>query len=144
MANQHLESESASAAARASAAPHEPASLGRRFGALLIDWLLCILVARFLGDPLRDGWPPIVVLIAEYTFFIGLFAQTPGMRLLKIRCVSVADGGAIGMLRAFVRAVLLCLALPAVIMDKWQRGLHDRAAGSIVVPMPSAHPDLRR
>ena len=51
-------------------------TLAKRFGALLIDWVLCLLVSNFFGDPLRDGWPPVLVLILEYGFFVGLFAQT--------------------------------------------------------------------
>jgi uncharacterized RDD family membrane protein YckC len=111
----------------------EPPSLAKRFGALVIDWVLCLLVSNFFGDPLRDGWPPVVVLIVEYAFFIGLFAQTPGMAITRLRCVSFADGGRIGIPRAFVRGVLLCLVVPALIMDGHRRGLHDKAAGSIVV-----------
>jgi hypothetical protein len=109
-------------------------SVARRFGALLLDWMLCLLVSNFFGDPLRDGWPPVVVLIAEYAIFLGLFTQTPGMYLTKIRCVSFADGGVLGVPRAFLRGVLLCLVVPALIMDRYGRGLHDRAAGSVIVP----------
>src|SRR2546423_7704555 len=76
--------------------PVEPASLGRRFGAVLVDWILCVMVASIFADPRRTAWPAPVVLIVEYAFFLGLFAQTPGMRLAKIRCVSVEDGGRIG------------------------------------------------
>lgn len=118
-----------------------PPSLARRFGALIVDWVLCLLVANFFGDPLRDGWPPVLVLIAEYGFFVGLFTQTPGMWLTRLRCVSYADGGRIGVSRAVLRAVLLCLVLPALIMDDRRRGLHDRAVGSVVV---AATPAVRR
>jgi uncharacterized RDD family membrane protein YckC len=113
--------------------PFVPPSVLRRFVALLIDWTLCLLLSNFFGDPLRDGWPPLVVLISEYGLFLGLFAQTPGMYLARIRCVSYADGGLIGVPRALLRGVLLCLVIPALIMDRYGRGLHDRAAGSIVV-----------
>nr|MBA3490244.1 RDD family protein [Longispora sp. (in: high G+C Gram-positive bacteria)] len=59
-------------------------------------------------------------------------AQTPGMRVIGIRCVSVTTGGAIGMPRALLRGLLLSLVLPAVIMDDYGRGLHDRWTGSLV------------
>lgn len=108
-------------------------SLARRFGALVIDWVLCLLVANLFGDPARQGWPPVVVLIIEYGLFIGLFAQTPGMRLTRLACVSHAHGGRIGVPRALLRGLLLCLVVPPLIMDAEGRGLHDRAAGSIVV-----------
>jgi uncharacterized RDD family membrane protein YckC len=102
-------------------------------GALLVDWILCLLVAGVVADPRRDGWAPPLVLLAEYTFFVGLFTQTPGMWLTRIRCVDVATGGRLGLLRAALRGALLCLFVPPLIMDKQQRGLHDRAAGSIMV-----------
>jgi uncharacterized RDD family membrane protein YckC len=121
----------------ASGAPAPP-SLARRFAALVVDWALCLLVGGVIGNPSKDGWPPVVVLIAEYAFFIGLFAQTPGMWLAKIRCVSYGDGGRIGVIRAMLRGVLLCLVIPALVMDGRRRGLHDRAVGSVIVTAPPA------
>jgi uncharacterized RDD family membrane protein YckC len=111
----------------------EPAPLGRRFGALVVDWILCLLVASLYANPRLVAWPPVVILVLEYGFFIGLFAQTPGMFVTRLRCVSFADGRPIGIPRALLRGVLLALVIPALIMDSDRRGLHDRAAGSIVV-----------
>jgi uncharacterized RDD family membrane protein YckC len=110
-----------------------PASLPRRFAALLVDWILCLLAAGLFAHLMTDGSAPVLVLIAEYAFFLGLFGQTPGMWLAGLRCVSVATGNPIGLFRAALRGALLCLAVPAMIMDGQRRGLHDRAAGSIVV-----------
>lgn len=119
-----------------------PASLSRRFGALLIDWLLCLLVSRLFADPVAEGWAPVSVLVLEYTFFVGFFGQTPGMRLLRLRCLGSGTGRPVGPLRALLRAVLLALVVPALIMDDERRGLHDRAAGTIVTgpPPPAAGP----
>ncbi|BCY06431.1 RDD family protein [Actinoplanes sp. L3-i22] len=116
----------------------ESASGGQRLIALLIDWILCLLVASLYANPSRIAWPPVVVLILVNTFFLGLFGQTPGMRLARIRCVSFTDGGAIGLVRGLIRAVLLALLIPALIADGLGRGLHDKAAGSIVIRNPSA------
>ncbi|HEX2774119.1 MAG TPA: RDD family protein [Micromonosporaceae bacterium] len=112
----------------------EPPSLGRRFGALLIDWALSVMVAALFSDPLRDGWPPVVVLIALYGVFLGLFTRTPGMWVSRLRCVSYPDGRRLGVPRALLRGVLLCLVVPPLVMDGLRRGWHDRLAGSIVVP----------
>jgi uncharacterized RDD family membrane protein YckC len=114
----------------------QPANFGRRFAALLIDWALCLMVAAFYADPRVVAWPPVVILIVLNTVCIGLLGQTPGMTVTGVRCVSVADGGAIGLGRGLLRAVLLALLIPAVIMDADRRGLHDRAAGSIVITKP--------
>jgi uncharacterized RDD family membrane protein YckC len=114
----------------------EPPSLARRFGALVVDWVLCLSASSFFGDPRRDGWPPVVMLIVEYGFFVGLFAQTPGMWVTRLRCVSYIDGGRIGVIRALLRGLLLSLVLPPLIMDDQRRGLHDRVVNSIVVPAP--------
>jgi uncharacterized RDD family membrane protein YckC len=114
-------------------APHPtPASLGRRFGALLIDWIACVLISGLFARPLTQGWAPVLVLIFEYGLFIGVFGATPGMYLLRLRCVRVSDGGPIGIPKALLRGLLLALVVPALIMDNG-RGLHDKAAGSVVL-----------
>jgi uncharacterized RDD family membrane protein YckC len=115
-----------------------PANFGRRFAALLIDWALCLIIASFYADPRVVAWPPVVVLILFNALFIGLFGQTLGMSLARLRAVSAVDGGAIGIPRGLLRGLLLALLVPAVIMDGDRRGLHDRAAGSIVVVLTAA------
>ena len=112
------------------------AGFGRRFAALLIDWALCLVVASFYANPQGVPWPPVVVLIVLNTLGIGLWGKTLGMAMAGVRCISIADGGAIGLGRAFVRAILLALLVPAVILDQSRRGWHDRAAGSVVVMAP--------
>lgn len=111
----------------------EPSSLARRFGALVVDWVLCLLIAKLFGNTVREWWLPNVVLIIEYAFFVGLFRQTPGMFVTRIRCVSITSGGAINVARAALRGLLLAVLVPALIMDSQRRGLHDKAVGSIVV-----------
>jgi hypothetical protein len=54
--------------------------------------------------------------------------------MTRIRCVSYPDGAAIGAPRAILRGFLLALLIPALIMDALGRGLHDKAARSIMVP----------
>lgn len=122
--------------------PGSPATYGRRFGALMIDWILCLLLASLVNRLAGDAIPhrlgaalvPSLVLILEYAIFAGLFGQTLGMRFLRLRCVSASDGGRLGVPRALLRGVLLALFIPALIITTPDgRGLHDRAAGSIMV-----------
>jgi uncharacterized RDD family membrane protein YckC len=114
----------------------EVASFGRRFLGLLIDWAACTLVASLLVDDLRaNPWPQLAVFVLVHAFFVGLFGQTLGMALARIRCISIADGGAIGIPRALLRGVLLALVIPAMLSDGDGRGLHDRAARSVMVTL---------
>jgi uncharacterized RDD family membrane protein YckC len=100
--------------------------------------MACLLASGTFANPLTQGWAPVLVLIIEYGFFIGLFAQTPGMWITKLRCVAFADGNPvaspIGVPRALLRGVLLALVVPALIMDQDKRGVHDRLASSAMVP----------
>lgn len=111
----------------------EPVSLARRFGALMIDWILCLLASGVIGRPVQYPWAAPLVLVLEYALFVGVFTQTPGMWINRIRCVSTRDGGRIGVLRAALRGLLLALVLPALFMDSDRRGLHDRVVDSVVV-----------
>jgi uncharacterized RDD family membrane protein YckC len=104
----------------------------------MVDWILCVLIAGIFADPRREGWWPVFILIVEYGFFLGLFGQTPGMWVTKIRCLGFVDGRPIGIPRALLRGFLLALIVPALIMDGDRRGLHDRAVGSVVIAPPRA------
>ena len=106
-------------------------SLARRFGALMIDWVLCVLTAGLFTRPIA-GWAILLVLIVEYALFIGVFGQTVGMRVAKISCLDAATGHPVGILRAALRGFLLTLVIPTLFMDSQRRGLHDRAAGTLI------------
>ncbi|MEV4347324.1 RDD family protein [Actinoplanes sp. NPDC049596] len=115
----------------------EMAGFGRRLVALLIDWALASLVATFFVDDLRTNpWPQLIIFVVVHAFFVGLFGQTLGMTLAKLRIVSITDGGAVGLVRGLIRAVLLALVIPALFNDGDGRGLHDRAARSVIVRRP--------
>ncbi|WP_432705313.1 RDD family protein [Actinorhabdospora filicis] len=99
----------------------------------MVDWVLCLLLAAaVMPKPYGNLWAS-AFLVLEYGVFIGFFAQTPGMRVAKIRCVRVTDGGRIGVWRALVRGALVALVIPALIMDRDRRGIQDKAAESIVL-----------
>ncbi|HEY0485141.1 MAG TPA: RDD family protein [Mycobacteriales bacterium] len=108
------------------------APFGRRFAALTIDWLLSYLVAALFAGGNPGLWISVVFFL-EYTFFTGLFGQTPGMRLMGVACVRLDDGQPLGLPRAALRSLLLNLVIPAVVYGQDRRGLHDKAVGSVVV-----------
>jgi uncharacterized RDD family membrane protein YckC len=118
----------------------DPPSLLRRFCALVVDWVLCLAISRLFANPARDGWAAPAVLILEYGFFFGFFTQTPGMWCARIRCVDIHTGTRLGVPRALLRGLLLALFVPALIMGRDLRGLHDKAAGSVVIPAAPTTP----
>lgn len=123
--------------------PMSVAPMGRRLAALIIDWLLCELIASSLtGHVLFSSAQNSHYFAAQYAT-LGLFALevylltaisglTVGKRLLRIRAIRT-DGGVPGFKWAAVRTILLLFVIPACITDRDLRGLHDRAADTIVV-----------
>ncbi len=113
------------------------AGLGARLGALCIDWLIAIvIVSPVTGHrPFTPGsnspWV-LVVVAAEYIVLVSLIGRTIGMRLCGIGIMRL-DGRRVSFPWVVVRTALLVLFVPAVIYDRDRRGLHDKAAGSVVV-----------
>ncbi len=106
------------------------APVGRRVVALLVDWALCTLIASaFLRG---QALGPVGVLGVEYVLLVGTAGATIGHRLLGL-VVTTPEGAPAGPLRALVRTVLLCLVIPPVVWDADGRGMHDRAAGTVIV-----------
>jgi len=117
------------------------AGLGARLLGLVVDWVACLLVVgAFAGSDVwtGDGWvavAPLLVLYVEHTVLVGLLGTSIGHRVARIRVVDRAGppgGPPVGLARAALRALLLCLAIPPLVMDADGRGLHDRAAGTVV------------
>lgn len=104
---------------------------GRRVVALLIDWAMCLLIAAAL---LGGGeWKPLAVFFTESLLLVGTIGATMGHAIVGLRVVTVDGGRPPGPVKAAIRSALLCLAVPALIWDRDQRGLHDKAAGTILV-----------
>lgn len=102
---------------------------GRRVLALCIDWAASYAVAAafFGGSQISI----LLVFAVEQILLVGLVGFGLGHRIagLKVRRL---DGGPVGIPRAALRTLLLCLVIPAVVFDLDQRGLHDKAAGTVV------------
>lgn len=118
--------------------PGSLARLDRRVGALAVDWLLCVLIstAFFDGDPMVT----LGLFAVENLLLVGTLGHTIGHRLLGIRvrrtpprAAGAPAAGPVGLARAGLRTVLLCLVIPAVVWDGDGRGMHDRAAGTVLV-----------
>jgi uncharacterized RDD family membrane protein YckC len=121
------------------------APMGRRLLALIIDWLLCALIAssvtgHVLFGSAADGhyfgaqYGTLALFTLEVYLLTAISGLTVGKRLLRIRAVST-NGTPPGFKWAAVRTLLLLFVIPACITDRDLRGLHDRAANTIVVRM---------
>jgi uncharacterized RDD family membrane protein YckC len=115
--------------------PESVSGFGRRLGAILVDWLLC--TWAIAGGLFRLTGPDqsvvgLAVFAVENVLLLSTLGMTFGMRLFSVR-VAALDGGRPSVPAVLIRTLLLCLAVPAVIWDRDRRGLHDRAAGTVVV-----------
>nr|WP_157535944.1 RDD family protein [Microbacterium sp. Root166] len=102
---------------------------GRRIGALFLDYGAAYLISGFFG------WDPLAILAifaAIQIVFIPTIQGSPGHRIFGLRLVR-ADGAWVGLWRPVVRTLLLIVVIPAVIWDADQRGLHDKAAATMLL-----------
>jgi uncharacterized RDD family membrane protein YckC len=122
------------------AGPRSVASMGRRLGALLIDWIGCVLIAFAALHPRSLGpaniqsvqYLALAIFAAENFLLTSFTGLTLGKRLAGIR-VARLDGKPVGFGWALVRTVLLLCVIPPLVTDRDLRGLHDRAANTIVI-----------
>ncbi|MGW5449679.1 RDD family protein [Streptomyces sp. DASNCL29] len=115
--------------------PGSIAPLGRRFGALFIDWGLCLLVSYALlsgrNAQVAGNWALLVFLVLSLVT-VGTVGATPGKLLLRLRVVG--EGGVrLSLPRAVLRSVLLVVVIPAVVWDRDTRGLHDRLSRAVQI-----------
>jgi uncharacterized RDD family membrane protein YckC len=102
---------------------------GRRLGGLAVDWAIALLIARLLIG--NGSLAPLAVFLAEHVLLVGTVGATIGHRVFGLRVETLA-GAHPGPVKAVVRSLLVVLAIPPLVMDADQRGLHDRAVGTIV------------
>lgn len=103
--------------------------MARRLGALFIDWFACMLISL---AAFRSQYWTLPIFAVEVYVLTALTGLTLGKRLTGIRVVRL-DGRPVGFVWALVRTVLLLAVIPPLITDRDLRGLHDRAANTIVV-----------
>jgi uncharacterized RDD family membrane protein YckC len=113
--------------------PRSVAGVGRRLGALVIDWLACLAISLVIFHTQRATQLGTYILFgAEVWLLTALTGYTLGKRVLGIR-VARLDGRPVGFWWALVRTILLIAVIPPLVTDRDLRGLHDRAANTIVL-----------
>ena len=118
--------------------PQSLARMGRRIGALSIDWLIGYGLAALA---MTFGWFGVQALstaVLVIWFVLGaisvrLFGFTPGQYALGLMVVPVDNRLHVGFGRAVVRGLLIALVIPPLFTDTDMRGLHDRLTHTAVV-----------
>jgi uncharacterized RDD family membrane protein YckC len=110
--------------------PGSVAGFGPRLAAIAVDWLPCAAVAGLLT--VNPAFATLALFALLTALSVGLTGRSPGHAALHLR-VATLDGKRVGFGAAVIRTVLLCLAIPPLVYDADGRGLHDRAAGTIVL-----------
>jgi uncharacterized RDD family membrane protein YckC len=114
------------------------ASWRARVAALVIDWAVSMLFAVVLfGRGVLTAsdwraWMTLSLFFVQTAIVSTLFGGSFGQILAKIAVVRL-DHQPLGFPRGVLRALLVSLALPALIIGPSRRGLQDYAAGTVVV-----------
>ena len=98
--------------------------------AIVLDWLPCSVAAQLLTkNPALSA----LVLFATVTVLsVWIAGRTAGQAVAGLR-VALMDGARPGLVSAVIRTILICLVIPPVVYNTDNRGLHDRAANTIVL-----------
>ena len=118
--------------------PRSLARMGRRIGALLIDWLIAYGLAALgmtfgLVSMATLSTAVLIVWFVLGAISVRLFGFTPGQLACGLLVVPVDGREHVGIGRAVVRGLLIALVIPAVVTDSDLRGLQDRATNTAVV-----------
>lgn len=121
------------------------ASLGARFGALIVDWFLAYalvgIVVAFAGPGALGGetaaavtsWAVPTVWGVIGVVCVWLFAQSPGQAMLGIGTARIDADERVGFVRSLVRVVFIFFLIPPLVQDEDGRGMHDRATGTALI-----------
>jgi len=109
-----------------------------RVAALVLDWAVCMAVAVLLFGPgvmTGSGWRAWMILatfFAQSTLLCWLVGGSLGQLICRLAVVRL-DRRPLGIARAVLRAALISLALPALVIGADRRNLADLAVGTVVI-----------
>lgn len=111
------------------------APVGRRLVAFLLDSLAAVLVVLTTGTRPSDrdyGTLVLIVFFLLTTLALGFTGRTLGQAVMRMQLLDLRSSR-FQPLRVVLRQLLLLLLVPACIWDSDGRGLHDKAAGTVLV-----------
>jgi uncharacterized RDD family membrane protein YckC len=109
-----------------------------RIAALILDWAACMGVAVLLFGPgvVNGGgwrvWMTLTVFFVESTLLSWLAGGSLGQLICRLAVVRL-DRRPLGIPRALLRAALVSLALPALVIGPDRRNLPDLTVGTVVI-----------
>lgn len=113
------------------------AGVWQRSFALLLDWSASLLIVRLLvpeltfGSDLYGVWT-MAVFALEVIILTWFTGASFGQKIIGIGVVSYR-GERLKFWQVLARTLMILLVIPAVVMDKDKRGLHDILVGAGVV-----------
>lgn len=114
------------------------ASWRSRVAALVVDWAACMAIAvGFFGSGVLTGggwraWMILAVFFVESAVLGAVVGGSFGQLICRI-AIARLDRRPLGFARAVLRAFLVSLALPALVVGADRRGLQDLAAGTVMI-----------
>ncbi len=114
------------------------ASWRSRVTAIILDWAACMAIAVGVFGPgvlTERGWRSWMILalfFVQSTVLVTVASGSFGQLICRIAVVRL-DAQPPGFVRAALRAALVSLALPALVIGAHRRGLQDMAANTVVV-----------
>jgi uncharacterized RDD family membrane protein YckC len=120
---------------------HREVTLGRRFGAISLDWLASYLIATvffsgsgtFLERTAGSGVPALIIFFTQYFLLITLQGASAGHRVFRMRIVNFYDGSRPTVRQALIRSLLMVAVITAITYDEDGRGIHERFSQTKIV-----------
>ena len=106
-------------------------TLFRRMAGVAADWLACLMIVKGFG--LEGQFTTLILFFAEMSILTAFGGASFGHRIVRIKVVRFADGGAPTPVQALIRTALLCTVIFAITYDENGRGIHDRLSGTYLV-----------
>ncbi|HKH55421.1 MAG TPA: RDD family protein [Propionibacteriaceae bacterium] len=114
------------------------ASWRSRVAALIADWAASMAIAvGFFGSGVLTGsgwraWMILTVFFVESAILGAFVGGSFGQLICRI-AIARLDRQPLGIVRAVLRAFLVSLAIPALVIGPDRRGLQDLAAGTVMI-----------
>ena len=114
--------------------PGSVGRVGRRLGAIAIDWAVALLIALLFApySSVLHSWLTLAIFAVMQVLFIPTIGGSVGHRIMGMRIIPLT-GGWVGPWRPLVRTLLLVIVVPALVWDSDQRGFHDKVAGTVLI-----------